>query len=198
MIRLALAALLAAPAAFAATYNIDAAHSSANFTIKHMMVSKVNGHFKSVKGSVDFDEARPDATAVNAEIDASSIDTNDAKRDGHLKTPDFFDVAKYPTITFKSTKVTSTGANKFSVLGDLTLHGVTKEVTLDVEGFDQALNTPWGTVKRGGTASTTIRRKDFGLIWQKQLDKGGVMLGDDVKIVIDLEMDAKGAEKAAK
>ena len=202
MIRLALvAALLAAPAAFATPYNIDSAHSSANFTVKHMMVSKVNGHFKSVKGTVDLDEAAPESSSVNAEIDASSIDTGNAGRDGHLKSPDFFDTAKFPTITFKSKKVTSSGAGKYAVIGDLTMHGVTKEVTLDVEGFDhaQAMETPKGTVtKRGGTGTTTINRKDFGLGWNKALDKGGVAVSDEVKVTLDLEIDAKGAEKAAK
>jgi polyisoprenoid-binding protein YceI len=198
MIRIALAALLAAPAAFATQYQIDPVHSRAGFAIKHMMVSKVNGQFKSVKGTVDLDEGKPENTRIDAEIDASTIDTGDAKRDGHLKTPDFFDVANHPKITFKSKKVTSAGPGKYKVDGDLTIRGVTKPVTLDVEGFDQAINTPWGTVKRGGTATTTVNRKDFGVSWQQNLDKGGVVLGDDVKINLDIEMDAKPEKKAEK
>ena len=196
-IAIAIAALLAAPAAFAAPYTIDPSHSQAGFAVKHMMVSKVNGHFRSVKGTVDYDEAKPEATQIDAEIDATTVDTNDAKRDGHLKSPDFFDVANHPKITFKSKKVKASGPGKFSVAGDLTIRGVTKEVTLDVEGFDQALATPWGTVKRGGSATTTISRKDFGLVWQKALDKGGVVLGDEVKVTLDLEIDAKGDKPAA-
>lgn len=196
MIRIALAALLAAPAAFATQYQIDPVHSHAGFTIKHMMVSKVNGQFKSVKGTVDLDDNKPENTKIDAEIDATAIDTGDAKRDGHLKSPDFFDVANHPKITFKSKKVTSAGPGKYKVDGDLTIRGVTKPVTLDVEGFDQAINTPWGTVKRGGTATTTINRKDFGVSWQQNLDKGGVVLSDDVKISLDVEIDAK-PEKAA-
>src|SRR5215470_6749202 len=136
MIRLALALLIAAPSAFAATYQIDPSHSSANFQVKHLMVSKVNGKFKDVKGTIEYDEKTPEATKVDAEIDASTVDTGDAKRDGHLKSPDFFDVANHPKITFHGKKVTSHGPGKFTVLGDLTLRGVTKEVALEVEGFD--------------------------------------------------------------
>jgi polyisoprenoid-binding protein YceI len=194
MYRIALAALLAAPAAFAATYQIDPAHSSANFSVKHMMVSNVNGHFKTVKGTVDFDEKNPEAAKVDVVIDAASIDTNDPKRDGHLKSADFFDVANHPQITFKSKKVTSNGAGKYAIVGDLTIRGQTKEVTLDAEGFDHAQATPWGTTRRGGTATTKINRKDFGVSWQKSLDKGGVMVGDEVKLTLEVEMEAKAAK----
>ncbi len=183
MIRLALAAaLLAAPAAFAAQYTIDPAHSSANFQVKHMMVSKVNGHFKSVNGTINLDEAAPEKSSVNAEIDATSIETGDEKRDGHLKSPDFFDVANHPKITFKSTSVKAEGAGKYAVSGDLTMRGVTKPVVLQVEGFDTEVAN-----KRGGTATTTINRKDFGVSWNKSLDKGGVALSEEVKITLEIE-----------
>jgi polyisoprenoid-binding protein YceI len=198
MIRAALALLLATPSAFAATYQLDPSHSSANFQVRHMMVSKVNGKFKAVKGTIEYDEKTPDATKVDAEIDASTVDTGEPKRDAHLKSADFFDVANHPTITFKSKKVTSHGPGKFTVLGDLTMRGVTKEVSLEVEGFDQVQATPWGTVRRGATATTTVNRKDYGVNWQKQLDKGGVMVSDEVKITLEIEADAKPATSAEK
>jgi polyisoprenoid-binding protein YceI len=197
MIRVALAALLLAPAAFAETYQIDPSHSQANFTVKHMMVSKVHGTFHKLSGTIDYDEKAPEKTVVNAEIDASSVSTGDAKRDGHLKTPDFFDVANHPKIIFKSKKVTSSGPGKFSVLGDLTLRGVTKEVTLDVEGFDHAQASPWGTINRGATATTKINRKDFGVSWQKDLDKGGVVVSDEVQITLEIEAVNKPEKSAA-
>jgi len=183
MIRLALAAaLLAAPSAFAAQYTIDPAHSSANFQVKHMMVSKVNGHFKTVSGTINYDEKEPEKTTIEAEIDAASVDTGDAKRDGHLKSPDFFDTANHPKINFKSTSVKAAGPGKFQVAGDLTMHGVTKPVTLEVEGFDNEVAN-----KRGATATTTINRKEFGVAWNKALDKGGVALSEDVKITLEIE-----------
>jgi polyisoprenoid-binding protein YceI len=192
----ALLALAAAPSAFAAKYNVDQSHSSANFVVRHLMVSKVHGRFKTLSGTIDFDEKAPEKTSIELTIDANSIDTDDAKRDGHLKSADFFDTAQFPTITFKSKKVTPNGEGKYSVVGDLTMHGTTKEVTLNAEGFEVGQATPWGTIRRGGTATGTVNRRDFGVNWQKTLDKGGVMVGDEVTLTVDIEAETK-PEKAA-
>ncbi|KFA93323.1 YceI family protein [Archangium violaceum] len=194
----AIAALvLASPSlAFATEYDIDSAHSGANFSVKHMMVSNVRGAFSKVTGTANIDEKDITKSTVQAVIDATTINTNEPKRDEHLKSPDFFDTAKYPTITFKSTKVEKAGDN-LKVMGDLTMHGVTKPVTLDVEGFTTEAKDPWGNTKRGGTATTKINRKDFGLGWNKVLDTGGVAVGEEVAITLDLELNKKQAPAAA-
>ena len=199
----AAAILLAAPLASAATWQIDPAHSQASFQVKHMMVSKVNGTFKSLNGTIEFDPAKPEATTINAEIDATTIDTNQPKRDGHLQSPDFFDVKNHPKITFKSTKVTRGGEGKYKVDGDLTIRGVTKPAVLEVEGWDTEVNTPammGGGKKRGATATTTIHRKDFGVNWNAALDNGGVVVSNDVKVTLEIEANLKtdAAEKGAK
>ncbi|HEX5750509.1 MAG TPA: YceI family protein [Archangium sp.] len=191
------ALVLAAPSlAFAAEYEIDSAHSAANFSVKHMMVSNVRGAFAKVTGTANIDEKDITKSTVQAVIDATTINTNEPKRDEHLKSPDFFDTAKYPTITFKSTKVEKAGDN-LKVSGDLTMHGVTKPVVLDVEGFTTEAKDPWGNTKRGGVATTKINRKDFGLGWNKVLDTGGVAVGEDVSITLDLELNKKQAPAAA-
>ncbi|MFE8601877.1 YceI family protein [Archangium violaceum] len=188
----AIAALvLASPSlAFATEFEIDSAHSGASFSVKHMMVSNVRGAFSKVTGSANIDEKDITKSTVQAVIDATTVNTNEPKRDEHLKSPDFFDTAKFPTITFKSTKVEKAGDN-LKVTGDLTLHGVTKPVTLDVEGFTTEAKDPWGNTKRGGTATTKINRKDFGLGWNKVLDTGGVAVGEEVSITLDLELNKK-------
>jgi polyisoprenoid-binding protein YceI len=181
----AVAALAAVPAAAADTYVIDKAHSEALFTIKHLM-SRVTGRFNDFSGAVSVDPADPAASSVEFTINAASIDTQVADRDKDLRSPNFFDVEKYPTITFKSSKVTPAGKDKYTVEGTLTLHGVSKTVSLPVEflGFGK---DPWGNEKAGFAVETTLNRKDYGLLWNKALDQGGFLLGDDVKVVINLE-----------
>src|SRR6185295_13911327 len=145
------------------TYQIDNAHSSAQFKVRHMMIANVKGEFDKVSGTVTFDPANPGASSVDASIDTATISTRDEQRDGHLKSADFLDVEKYPAITFKSKKVTATGDDSFNVLGDLTIHGTTKEVTLNVEELTGEAKDPWGNMRRGATAKTRINRKDFGM-----------------------------------
>jgi polyisoprenoid-binding protein YceI len=172
----------------ASTWEIDPAHTSAQFAVRHLMVSTVRGTLGKVSGTVNLDDADPTKSTVEASVDATTIDTREPKRDAHLKSPDFFDVAKYPMITFKSKKVTKVGDMKFQVAGDLTMHGVTKEVVLDVEGSPTPFTDPMGNVKLGGSATTKLNRKDFGIEWNKALDGGGVVVGDDVGVTIDIEL----------
>lgn len=179
--------------AFASEWEIDNSHSSATFKVKHMMVSNVRGEFQNVSGTLNLDDKDVTRSTVNATIDAKTINTRDAKRDGHLRSADFFDVEKHPNITFTSKKVTKKSATKLAVLGDLTIRGVTKAVTLDVELPKGELKDPWGNVKRGASATTTINRKDFGLNWNQALEAGGVLVGEKVEIAIDLELNKKKA-----
>ena len=167
-------------------WNIDTNHSTAGFTVTHLMVSTVPGSLGKVSGTVTYDPANLSSLAVDASIDASTIDTNNERRDTHLKSPDFFDVAKYPTITFKSKSVTPGAAGKFKLVGDLTMHGVTKEVTLDVEGPSQVVNAGQNLVI-GASASATINRSDWGLTWNRALEAGGVTVSDAVKITLGIE-----------
>lgn len=172
--------------AAASGWTIDPAHSSARFSIKHMMISNVNGSFSKVSGNAQYDEKNIAKSNVEAVIDASSINTNEPKRDEHLKSKDFFEVEKYPTITFKSKKITKT-ANGFKMLGTLTLHGVSKDVTLDAESMAPVVNAH-GKLHTGTSASTKINRKDFGISYHQALDNGGAMVGDEVKITLDVEL----------
>jgi len=151
------------------------------------MVSKVTGSFNIFKGALEIDENNLDASWVEAEADTNSIDTRDERRDGHLRSADFFDVAQHPTIVFKSKKIEKKGNNEYKVLGDLTLHGVTKEVAFDADYAGQIAKDPFGMRRAGLTATTTINRKDFGLNWNQALEAGGVMVGENVKIEINLE-----------
>jgi polyisoprenoid-binding protein YceI len=183
-----LAATFAGGAVHAATYDIDSAHSSANFKIRHMMISNVRGQFSKVTGSIEFDAKNPNASKVNAVIDVNTIDTREEARDKHLKSPDFFDVAKFPSITFKSKTFAPAGAGKYKVTGDLTIHGVTKEVVLDLSDVTPEAKGMRGETRIGGQAATKINRKDFGLTWSKSMDGGGVVVGDEVDITIDLEL----------
>lgn len=194
----ALLSLLGAPlAAHASTWEVDAAHSQAQFSVRHLMVSNVRGVFTKVTGTVNLNDADLTKSNLDVQIDASTIDTREAKRDEHLRSPDFFDVAKFPKLTFKSTQITKQGEGKYSVAGDLTMHGVTKPVTLATE-LSAEIKDPWGNTKRGATATATISRKDFGLTWNKALEAGGVAVGDEVKITIDVELQKKADAPAGK
>jgi polyisoprenoid-binding protein YceI len=194
---LALLGLVAASPAFAAdTYLIDKTHSEASFQVRHLGISNVRGHFDDFEGSININREKPEASSVEFTIKAASINTSDADRDKHLRSPDFFDVEKFPTIGFKSSKVASKGTNNYEVTGTLTIHGVSKEVTIPVThlGF---VKDPWGNDKIGFELNTVLNRKDFGLTWNKTLDSGGVLVGDEVKISINLEA-AKKKDAAAK
>jgi polyisoprenoid-binding protein YceI len=171
-----------------ATYQIDPAHSSAQFTVRHMMITNVHGGFKKVSGSVVYDAENPANSSVNAEIDAASINTNEEQRDTHLRSGDFLDVDNFPTITFRSTKVEKSGDDEFKVTGDLTIHGVTRPVVLNVEGPAPEGKDPWGNTRTGATATTKIKRSDFGLTWNAALETGGILVGDDLKIELDLSL----------
>ncbi len=192
----AVATFLGAAVAHAATFDIDPVHTTIQFSIRHMMVSNVRGTFDKVSGKVNLDEADPGKSTVEATIDVNSLNTREAKRDEHLKGPDFFDVGKFPTITFKSKSVAKVGEGKYQATGDLTIHGVTKEAVLDVEGSPTPITDPMGNVRLGATAHTKINRKDFGMTWSKTLDGGGLMVGDDVDITIDVEVAKKGKPAA--
>ncbi|MEP7049332.1 MAG: YceI family protein [Pseudomonadota bacterium] len=166
---------------------IDASHSNVSFTVKHLMITNVRGEFQKFEGAISFDPAKPEATTIEATIDVASISTRDEKRDGHLKSADFFDAEKFPTITFKSKAVKAKG-EELAVTGDLTIHGVTKEVVLEVEGPSAPTADPWGNQRVGATASTKIKRDDFGIIWNAALEAGGMLVGNDVKITIDVSL----------
>ena len=166
---------------------IDNSHSEIGFSVRHMMLSTARGVFDAFTGTVDFNEATPVASTVDVTIDTSSIKTRDEKRDGHLKSADFFDVAQFPSITFKSISVETTSATTGKLHGNLTIKGVTKSVVLDVEYLGQA-KSPWGTTSAGFSAKTSINREDFGLVWNATLETGGVLVGDKVTITIDLEV----------
>ncbi len=170
------------------TYQIDTAHSAAQFKVRHMMIANVKGEFDKVSGTVNFDPANPTASTVEASIDVSTISTRDEQRDGHLKSGDFLDVEKYPTITFKSTKVTAISADSFTLVGNLTIRDVTKEVILNVEELTGEAKDPWGNMRRGATAKTRVNRKDFGMTFNVALEAGGFLVGEDVDLTIDVEM----------
>ncbi len=192
------AALALAFPAFAGStsYDIDGAHSQVGFAVKHLMVSTVRGEFTKFAGSVVIDDDLP-KSKVEATIEVGSISTREPKRDEHLKSPDFFDAAKNPSITFKSTKVEVAG-EKLKITGDLSMHGVTKSVVLEGEKPTGESKDPWGNVKRGVSATTTVNRKDFGLNWNKALETGGVVVSDEVKITLDLELNKKVEAAAGK
>ncbi|MFZ9859344.1 MAG: YceI family protein [Roseiflexaceae bacterium] len=167
-------------------WNIDTSHSEILFTVRHMMISNVRGQFNKFSGTINLDEATPTNSSVDVSIDVASINTRDEKRDGHLTSPDFFDAATYPTITFKSTKVEKTGDTTGKIHGDLTIKGVTKAVTLDATFMGKA-KSPWGTTSAGFNASTKINRTDFGLTWNVALETGGILVGEEISINIELE-----------
>jgi len=180
-------ALIAPVLAHADTWQIDPMHTSVEFTVRHMMISNVKGTFEKTSGTVTVDGSDPTTAKIDATIEASSINTRVERRDADLKSPDFLDVAKYPTITFKSTKVEAAGEGKWKVTGDLTLHGVTKPVVLEVEGTGTPIKDPFGNTRAGSSATTKINRKDFGVAYNKVLEAGGVVVGDEVSISIDVE-----------
>lgn len=174
--------------AFASTWTIDPDHSNIGFKVKHLMVSNVKGSFDKHTGVVEINDEDITKSKVEVSIDTNSINTNVEKRDEHLRSADFFDVAKFPTMTFVSKKVAKAGKDKLKVTGDLTLHGVTKQVVLDVDAISKESKDPWGNIRRGTTATTKIDRKDFGLTWNKGLETGGVLVGDEITITLEIEM----------
>ncbi|NTW87932.1 MAG: YceI family protein [Desulfobulbaceae bacterium] len=183
------AAIMLLPSLATATpWNIDADHSNVGFSVSHLMVSHVKGNFNKYSGVVDIDDKDITKSKVDVTIDASSINTNVQKRDEHLKSADFFDVAKYPTLTFVSKKWTKASGGVVKVFGDLTIHGVTKTVVLSVNPFSKEIKDPWGNTRRGTSASTIINRKDFGLVWNQALEAGGVAVGEEVNISLDVEL----------
>ncbi|MGE0156344.1 MAG: YceI family protein [Geobacter sp.] len=174
--------------AFAATWTIDPDHTYIGFKVKHLMVTNVKGSFVKHNGTVEIDDKDITKSKVEISIDTNSINTNVAKRDEHLRSADFFDVAKYPTMTFVSKQVVKAGKDKLKVTGDLTLRGITKQVVLDVTGPTKETKDPWGVIRKGANATTKISRKDFGLVWNAALETGGVAVGDEVTINLEIEM----------
>ena len=170
------------------TYQIDPTHSCVQFQIRHLNIANIKGQFGKVTGAVDFDPANPGASKVDAAIDVDSVLTRDEKRDAHLKTGDFFNTEAHPTITFKSKQVTAGGPDSFTVTGDLTFRGVTKETALKVEGLTGEVKDMWGNLRRGASASARINRGDFGLTFNAPLEGGGFLLSDEVDVSIDLQM----------
>ena len=169
------------------TWSIDPAHSHVEFAVRHMMITTVKGRFGIVQGTVRIEDAGYDKSEVDIAIDADSIDTREAQRDAHLKSADFFDVEKYPKLTFKSTRVSDVKGDHFTLHGDLTIHGVTRPVTLDVTAEGRGKD-PWGGERAGFTARTQIKRSDYGLTWNQALETGGFLVGDDIKINLDVEL----------
>jgi polyisoprenoid-binding protein YceI len=179
---------IATPQTATTTWNIDPVHTAAEFKVKHMMISNVKGQFTDVKGVLTLDEADLTKSHMEASINAASLNTRDAQRDGHLKSADFFDVEKFPKLSFKSTHISrSTNNGELLVDGDLTIHGVTRKVVFTVEGPTAPTKDPWGNTRRGLSATTKINRKDFGLVWNSALETGGVLVGDEVTITLDVE-----------
>ncbi len=171
------------------TWQIDPAHTAAQFSVRHLGISTVRGTFEKTSGTVAYDPADPSKTAIDASIDGASVNTRIQMRDNDLRSPNFFDVAKFPTITFKSKKVESAGQGKLHVTGDLTIHGVTKETVLEVDGPSAPITDPYGNSRMGASASTRINRKDFGV------NGAGTAVGDEIEIVLDIEMTRPGAKK---
>lgn len=185
---LTLAAMPAVAAAQAATWTIDPGHSAATFTVRHMIVANVKGEFAGPVGTATFDPKDLSALRVEATIDARTINTRNPDRDKDLRSELFFDVAKYPKITFKSRSVTVDAPGRLKVLGDLTIKGITKQVTLDVEGPTQEIKDIWGSRRIGATATTTINRRDFNIVYNRMLEGGGAVVGDQISITLDIEL----------
>ena len=167
------------------TYRIDKAHSEAAFQVRHLL-TKVRGRFSDFEGEIDYDEENPEQSSVNVTIQAASVDTGERDRDPHLRSADFFDVEKFPTLTFRSTRVTRRSSESFDVTGDLTIHGITRPVTLSTALLGKARD-PWGNERVAFEAETTINRKDFGLLWNAALETGGFLVGDEVRISLSVQ-----------
>lgn len=176
-------------------WTIDPAHSEINFTVRHMMISNVRGRFENFTGEVEFDQENPSNTQVEVKIDANSINTREEKRDGHLRSPDFLNAEEYPYLTFESRRVEVLDEDSARLIGDLTIRDVTNEIVLEVD-FNGLAKSPWGTLSAGFSARTTINRKDWGLTWNQALETGGVLVGDEVKINIELEIIKQTEEEA--
>ena len=181
ILKLSLASIAVSTALFAGTYNVDASHTNAGFTVKHMMITNVTGKFNDIAGTFEFDEKTNTLKSINGEIVVASINTANEKRDEHLKAEDMFDVAKFQKITFKSTKI-----EKDAVYGDFTMKGVTKNIKLDLE-TSSVIKDPWGKQRTGFSLNGKIKRSDFGISWNKALETGGVAVSDEVKLAIDME-----------
>jgi polyisoprenoid-binding protein YceI len=177
----------ATPQATTSTWNIDPVHSVAEFKVKHMMISNVKGQFTSVKGTLVLDETDLAKSQVETFVDVASITTRDPQRDTHLKSADFLDVEKFPALSFKSTRISRSGDGELAVTGDLTIHGVTRNVTFAVEGPTPPAKDPWGNTRLGLSATTKISRKDFGLTWNAALETGGILVGEEVTITLDVQ-----------
>src|SRR5215469_5027587 len=192
---LGLAGILSVPTlAGSSTWQIDPAHTAAQFSVRHLAISTVRGGFSNVKGTINFDDTDVNKSSVNVTIDVSTVDTREPDRDKDLKSDKFFDVAHYPSMTFKSKKVEQAGAGRLKVTGDLTIRGTTKEVVLDVEGPTAPVKDPWGNQRAAATATTKINRQDFGVKWNATMDNGGVVVGDEVSITLDVEMVKQAAK----
>ena len=185
---LALAIALLGQSSIAAEWTVDKSHSNVGFAVKHLMIATVRGHFSDYDVTVSFNEDDPSNLSFSGTIQAASIYTDNEDRDNHLRSEDFFDVAKHPTLAFQSKKTEKVSDGKYKVTGDLTMRGITKEVVLDVEGLTPVIKDPWGKSRTAATVTTTINRKDFGLNWNKVLEAGGVLVGEDVKINIEAEL----------
>ena len=178
---------LATPQTATTTWNLDPAHSVAEFKVKHMMISHVKGQFAKVTGMLTLDESDLTKSRVEALIEAASIETRDAQRDAHLKSADFFDVEKFPTLSFTSTRMRRVGDAELAVAGDLTIHGILRNVVFNVEGPTPPAKDLWGNTRVGLSATTKINRKDFGLTWNAALETGGILVGDEVTITLDVQ-----------
>jgi len=170
------------------TWNLDPAHSAAEFKVRHMMISNVKGRFTSLSGVLTLDETDVTNSRIEASIETKTVDTREPDRDAHLRSADFFEVEKYPTMTFQSTSVKQTGEGELAVTGNLTIHGVTKSVVFAVEGPTPPHKDPWGNMRIGLSAATKINRKDYGLNWNAALEAGGILVGEEVAITLDVEL----------
>jgi polyisoprenoid-binding protein YceI len=192
-----LAVLFSLPAGAAtSTWQIDPQHSSAQFAVRHMAISMVRGAFSKISGTLVLDDQDVTKSTIEVSIDVSTVDTREPDRDKDLRSDRFFDVAHFPTMTFKSKKVEQAGPGKLKVTGDLTIRGTAKEVVLDVDGPAAPVKDPWGNLRTAATATAKVNRQDFGVKWNAKLDNGGVVVGDDVSITIDVELLQKAAPKS--
>ena len=174
-------------------WQIDPAHSAAHFSVRHLMISNVRGEFGKVSGHAILDPTDLTKSTVEVSVDTATIDTREPQRDEHLRSADFFDVANYPAITFRSKRIVGAGPERYKVTGDLTIRGVTRDVILDVEGPTPSIKDPWGNVRVGVSATAKINRKDFGLVWNALTEAGGVVVGDEVSITFESELVQKAA-----